>query len=492
MRALKNSLFFLLGVLLVGVPMLVFAETIPAQSIQQPGVISMWGDGRGTGWTDPDPVALCTRILKTAAVGAVLQPLLSSSSEPYRRKYCAWVRDGVYNQGLDFPIVAQGTQCPSGMSYNNQTNVCTGQGCPANQDWTFNQSSNTCTRPDCPSGQSRDPSTGKCDVPQCQLSANAQIGTTRYQLPWPQPNGVTWCIQNCVAYPVPPFNVQGNTAFAYFAVNGAGGAASTCTGSTTTPDTVPNPTTTADPPCNPGDGALAVGQGVKCVPSTTPGATVPPKTSQQQQKQTFPDGSTSTTTITQTCTGEGACSTTTINNVTGPSGNPSGTGQAGAPGTTSGKSDKPAADQPDFCKANPNLQICKGNIAEEGTQKKILEGVESITKPTITDDSSLTEKGQFKESEELKNADKDATDRATGSIDPVSAPKSVWESAMSSGFWGPIPQSGCSPHSSKIGPFQWSFDPCPIASKISDIGAYALWVILAISTFVMLTGGRKA
>lgn len=476
MRALKNSLFFLLGVLLVGVPMLVFAETMPASQQIYYYV--------GTGNVDaPTPTEACTKALAVYNPSGYSGTVTAEATANPRNYTCIASAGGYQNKGGSFATATQQTR----------------EGCPSEGGWTYNGGSGMCTRPDCDPNQTRDPVTGKCDAPKCQLSANAQIGTTRYQLPWPQPNGVTWCIQNCVAYPVPPFNVQGNSAYAYFAVNGAGGAASTCTGSTTTPDTVPNPTTTADPPCNLGDGALAVGQGVKCVPSITPGATVPPKTSQQQQKQTFPDGSTSTTTITQTCTGEGACSTTTINNVIGPSGNPSGTGQAGAPGTSSGKSDKPAADQPGFCAQNPNLQICKGNMAEEGTQKQVLdtskktlEELEKITKPTITDDSSLTEKGQFKESEELKNADKDATDRATGSIDPVSAPKSAWESAMSSGFWGPIPQSGCSPHSSKIGPFQWTFDPCPIASKISDIGAYAMWVILAISTFVMFTGGRKA
>lgn len=464
MRELRNLLYFLLGVFLVSLPILSYAETtLPV---------------RKTYWK------------------MAYYPYTGATSEDACRSFVASNVNYRYHSVSAGGITCNYYDSPSAQySTNTPITYYDFYECPDPvSTWTL--TNGVCTRPDCPPDKPRNPATGLCEAPLCNLPANATIGDTRYKLPWPQPSGVIWCVQGCTAYPIPPFNVDGNTAYARMAVNGAGGSASTCTGSTTTPDTVPNATTTADPPCNPGDGVLAIGNTVKCVPSNTPGATTPPKVTTQQNQQKFPDGSTSTTIITQTCTGEGACTSTTTTNITPAASG--GAGQAGTPGTTTGKSDKPSADQPGFCAQNPNLQICKGNMAEEATQiqvldtaKKTLEQLEMITKPTVTDDSSLTEKGQFKESDELKTADKDASDRATGSIDPISAPKGAWESAMSSGFWSPIPQSGCSPHSSKIGPFQWSFDLCPIASKISDIGAYALWFILAISTFVMLTGGRK-
>lgn len=51
----------------------------------------------------------------------------------------------------------------------------------------------------------------------------------------------------------------------------------------------------------------------------------------------------------------------------------------------------------------------------------------------------------------------------------------------------PIPSSGCSSHSVNFGEHVWVFDPCPVASQISDIASYALWIYLFISTVLLVT-----
>lgn len=468
MRALKNSLFFLLGVLLVGVPMLAFAGTYPATAGYGAASCS-------TVYSSAD--ATCTAAMPNLENGvSYIGPIQRSGTS------------NVWDCTLQYPSGSKQAYRMVQICYS-----CSNGG---------SLSGTTCTKT-CPDGQPLN-ADGTCGS-QCP---QRDYGVSWYQHARGADLSGDYCDSGCTVKLASPLDITDRyeSSTHEWSPLSRWQTGQTCTSSTPSPSSSPTPPVQPkkDPPCAPGEGVIGLKNGaVFCVPSTTPGADNPPRTSREESTKKFPDGSTSTTTTINTCTGAGSCTSTTTTTVTPAAGG--GTGQAGPVGTSTGKTDKPngtagnETEPTNFCKANPSLQMCKGGMNEEATQKQVLdttkktlEELEKITKPTITDDSSLTEKGQFKQTEELKQADKDATDRATGSIDPVSVPKSAWESAMSSGFWGPIPQSGCSPHSSKIGPFQWTFDPCPIASKISDIGAYAMWVILAISTFVMVTGGRKA
>jgi hypothetical protein len=200
-----------------------------------------------------------------------------------------------------------------------------------------------------------------------------------------------------------------------------------------------------------------------------------------------PSGGPSSTTIsttTQTCTGAGSCSstttvinstgTTTTNVAGGPSGN--GKGTATSDGQGNYKLDLPTDYQRDATGNETNKLL--GEIKDKFT-------------PDTSDDSPLSGATHSAASQtELDEKNNLFTQAATGATDPTSGNKSAWSAAMSSGWWEPITLAGCAPIQSSFAGKTWNLDPCPTAAKISDIGAYAMWVALVIGGFVMLTGGR--
>lgn len=245
------------------------------------------------------------------------------------------------------------------------------------------------------------------------------------------------------------------------------------------------------PPCASGQGVMSNSTGkVVCVDGATPGATTPPKVNKSQSTDTKSDGSQIITETTNTCTGEGACSTTTtttvINNTAGQP------GQAGTPGTSTKTTDKPAAEQSTFCAQNPNLQMCKGGMNEEATQKKVLEEIQKLTKPDFSDDSSLQAAKHSDDSQKaLEDENKKFNDAAKGAINPASEQQGVWAAAMNSGWFTPIPQTNCTPFSTTFVGKTFTMNHCPIAAQISEIGGYAMWLMLVVGVFVMVTGGNK-
>lgn len=241
-----------------------------------------------------------------------------------------------------------------------------------------------------------------------------------------------------------------------------------------------------------------MGGKLACLPSGQSPDT--PKVTKSSSTKTYPDGSTKVTTTTQTCTGAGACSsTTTITNTKATSGpNAGGAGQAGDPGTTTDEEDE-SGDTSEFCAKNPNLQVCKGGIAEEGTQKQVLSEVKKISTPDAnTDKSAITNAGKYAETpgyQAAKDADDSLVKYASGVTKnaDVEASKTTIEQALSSGFWTDIPTASCTTPTYVIAghAIEWS-RWCEIVGYIQEIGAYGMWIMLAISVFVMLTGGRQS
>jgi len=272
-----------------------------------------------------------------------------------------------------------------------------------------------------------------------------------------------------------------------------------CTAGNALPSSSANPPTvpTKEPPCAVGENVIGKSTGgVNCVPSTTPDSDTP-KVKKEEKKETFPDGSEKTVTTTETCNGTNACSTTTTTNVTNNSaGQP---GQAGTPGTTTGtgasKDGTATEENPDICAANPNLQICKGGMNEEGTQKKVLQELERFNNPGATNDSELQTKAAtaIAESDAVKNQDSELGKYVSGekTNEGIEGQKGAWASAMSSGWIDPIELGGCAPIVSNFADKVWVLDVCPTAAKISEIGAYAMWFLLAVGAFVMVTGGKQ-
>lgn len=265
------------------------------------------------------------------------------------------------------------------------------------------------------------------------------------------------------------------------------------------PSVVPGGTadTPKQPPCDPGQSIIQMGGKLACLPSGQSPDT--PKVTKSSSTKTYPDGSTKVTTTTQTCNGAGACSTTTtVTNTSATSGaNAGGAGQAGTPGTTTDEEDESDVTS-DFCAKNPSLQVCKGGIAEEGTQKLVLAEVKKISTPDAnTDKSVITNAGKYAETpgyQAAKDADDSLVKYASGGTKnpDVEASKTTFEQALSSGFWTDIPAANCTTPTYVIAghAIEWS-RWCEIVGYIQEIGAYGMWIMLAISVFAMLTGGRQ-
>ena len=498
-RLLRNSLFlffgFLVGVLAVGIPTMAHAETTAATYTNNSPFSSYKYSIPEYACNNKSSAQEACTCAALAASPSATSTVLSQNTSNFQ---CQFKLNG--NNWMQFYGGVFGS-CPVGMTATG--GVCVGYTCPTGQNWTL--SGTSCTRPDCVAPETRDPATGLCaGPPPCTVAANGQLGSTRYAFPYPQPSGVTWCINNCTAYPNmgASSNTVGGTTYAYALVNGAGGSASSCVSSgSNTPIATADPTTTADPPCAAGSGVMSNPEGkVVCVPQGTPGATNPPVVNKKSTPQTNPDGSQTITTVTQTCTGDGACNSVTSTTIT--SATAGGPGTAGTPGTTISNADKPNTNTPGFCAENPGLQICKGGISEEATQLKVekntkdtLDEIKKFSSPTVSDASPI-EGNTFENTtgrQDLTDKDNELKSYASGSLvdSGVTSSKSAWESAMLDGWWEPIDLGACAPFQMTFAGRTVVIDHCEKAALISQIGAYGMWIMLLIGSFVMLTGGRN-
>ena len=115
-----------------------------------------------------------------------------------------------------------------------------------------------------------------------------------------------------------------------------------------------------------------------------------------------------------------------------------------------------------------------------------------------TDKSAITNAGNYAETpgyDAAKEADDNLVKYASGVTKnlEVEASKTTFEQALSSGFWTDIPTASCTTPIYVIAGHEIEWERwCEIVGYIQDVGAYGMWIMLAISVFVMLTGGRQS
>lgn len=373
--------------------------------------------------------------------------------------------------------------------------------CPANSTLT----NGTCV---CASGYTDNGTT--CDIPNpCASKAGeSSYGWITIQIGGPTPYG-SKCTGGCSQYVTGPVtgpdnpngeyytNGKTRTEYAKWQFDG-----STCSAGDSAPvaSTQPPPRPPKEPVCGSNEGVMTTSTGkVHCVPSGTPEASTP-KVDKTSDTKTFPDGSKLTTETTKTTDpSTGVTDTRTSSTATEKTGG--GAGQAGTPGTTTGAGSSSTGTNgsgvpdgtgsSDFCAKNPGIQICKGGMNEEATQKEVRDQLKKLTDPGATSTDPLKNATHTTESEnQLKTENDKFTDAVKGSTDPTASNKSSWQAAMESGWITAVPQTGCVPISGSVGGRNFTIDHCEKASQISDIMSYALWFMLVIGSFVMFTGGQ--
>jgi len=368
--------------------------------------------------------------------------------------------------------------------------------------------------PPCTAPQVRNATTGACEAPPDKCASKAgtisngwyifNVGAT--------PSGAN-CVDGCTmmlepdpSAPMYYTNGKKNRIKMQALYTGA-----SCTGQ----NNVPPPQTAAESPpeppkepeCSPGEGVLTSSTGkVHCVPSGVPDAPKP-KVEKNTEVQNFPDGSKKSTDTTKTTDIE--TGVTDVRTKTTTSGKPDGSpGQAGTPGTSTGSSSSSTSSNgsgtpdgsgsSDFCSKNPGLQICKGGMNEETTQKKVLEAGEKIRDSLSAEnfDPATHLPATIEASTDAKNKLDQAKDTAIADInkfgtgaDPSGGHYQQFKDQMG-GWLGEIPVTGCQPFNAKVGPYQWSFDHCEKALKIAEIFGYCLWVMLAFGVFSLATRNR--
>lgn len=387
--------------------------------------------------------------------------------------------------------------CPSGYTRSGSTctNSTTTYVCPTTGGWTL--SGTSCTRPDCPNGATRQPD-GSC-MSACQEVASLLNGTTAwYSVPVGSGQAMgSYCDSGCAV----TLGVAGtgyytdgkNNSFQRTKhYSGSSCASEPNAPAQFTPEKPKPPVPEKKPPCAAGEGVMTSSSGtIGCVPEGTPNSN-PPVVKKEKETKTNADGTTATTETTTTrdpSTGvEQKTSTTTTKDANG---NTTGvTSSSGTTGTTTaGNPEKPG--DSDFCQKNPGLDICKGNLNKEETQKEVRDELKKLTDPGSTSTDPLKNATHTTESENQLKAENDKfTDAAKGITDPTATSKTSWQQAMESGWFSAIPHSGCTPITGTVGGRQFTIDHCEKASQISDIMSYALWFMLVVGSFVMFTGGQ--
>lgn len=417
-------------------------------------------------------------------------------------------------QGIPNTVTDKYSPCPANYtaSGSNCSNTTTFYECPSTGGWTL--SGQSCTRPDCTPPDVRNSVTGLCVPPACTAGRTFtgsffggwRVGPAANQVVGPSGGSysapVTQCNGGCV------FTSGGATCTSTLAPFVDQAQPITCTGTltetgaecsvdnTATPSTapvIPN----HRPKCLPTEGVLTSSSGtVACVPSGTPSSV--PVVRSDKVVQQFPDGSAKTTETTYTKDPATGVQDTqqTITNTPATAG---GTGMAGTPGTTStGASTQPSTGtdktSAKFCEENAQLQICQGDMNKEETQLLVKQAMEKVKDSLSTEGfDSAQHFNDLDASQTAKDYAADKVAEITGEVakfgtalDPSATKYAQFEDAMG-GWFDPITITGCSPFTANIGPWVWNLDICPIAAKISEIGAYVMWVLLAFGVFALVT-----
>lgn len=475
-RATINSVAFVVGVLLVSIPALVFAGTYPATA---------------TGYVG-------TTVYNTLAVGSLEQcksEMLGAWTNKYPGYNCSggvWVTESDGNVGFHL------SQCGGAGGL-----VCTPRGWECANGGTL--SGRTCTK-ECTEGTLQPDGQCKTICPifdELIWVAKAKSGSEDVT--------GTYCSGGCsVSYSLdlsqPNYYESSSTIWLPLSKRGDGSSCTTPSQSLPGGSPTPPNQPIDDVPCNPGQGVISSSGGkVQCVdPSAVPQADAP-TVKKETSTKTYDDGSQTITTTIQTCTGTGACSTiTTVTNMPSTGG---GAGKAGEPGTTTEAKDtgpnvKNGESQGEFCAMNPNLQICKGGMATEDTLKKVAteETLKKLTDAPEVDDSVITDRSNFASGELIKEGGSyqiqiesqmhSVTDDPRGRVPQEVSNKTAWQSAMESGWFSPIPTSGCAAGTISVAGHVMTLDWCDRFAQVSEILSYAMWIGLLFGVFAMMTGGR--
>lgn len=386
----------------------------------------------------------------------------------------------------------------SGCSHSGWHNLRYSPYCPSG---TFGGAAGayTCSGvPACAAGTSRQPD-GSC-LTVCSVPVNEQVGVGSIYL---RPvGGGKVCVNGCSAYIGGRTYTEGGQTYGQAWSYGV-----QCTGGTEATSTPAGEAPPAEAACHDrGMCSGTVSGATICV--TCDSTSSETKTTKTETPPGAAGPTTTTTTTTTTCVEAGSCSTTTTSSTSGPGGS----------GTSSETTTKPSGAEPDageekpeskpFCEENPESPICKvssfsgtcgAEPACEGDAVQCAQAREAFKlrcalTPNATDDGPIT---SAKHSDAAKDALTEQQQQALDLIngvtpDPSSASRSAWDSAMSSGWFEPITITGCSPLHMEFAGHSVTWDHCPVAAKISDIGSYALWFGLLVGGFVFLTGGRNA
>lgn len=402
------------------------------------------------------------------------------------------VSGDVLSPRIDYQRVCSGLTFPSWISVGGTAS------CP--QGGTLSGSNpptciKTCTAP-----QELQPD-GTCVAPNPCPTSSGQYGWFASPVGSTSLEGVAYCDNGCMVGLNAPSGAN-NPGYSYtngkvriqkYEIVKVGAA---CTSGPAMPTAAQAPNTPTEPPkkpvCAPSEGVLTSSTGaIHCVPSATPGATTP-VVNKQATTTTNPDGTKvieDTTTTRDPSTGVEDKQTTKTTkdangNTTGVTSTSSSSGS-----TNGGNPDSP--NNSDFCQKNPGLQICKGGMNEEATQKKVLEAAEKI-RDRIGEVENLDEVKNATATASEKQAADDKHAEAVAKINdrsfntPASADQASFRSELSSWF-DPVPMTGCQALSSTIGNRVFTLDPCPTAARISEIFEYCLWFGLVVGSFAMVT-----
>jgi hypothetical protein len=401
--------------------------------------------------------------------------------------------------------------CSAGYSLNADYSACVNVSaiyvCPSVGGWTL--SGATCTRPDhCLAGQETSFnifsgfSIGKGKIIKGG-SSNPYVNSTNRC----NDDGCVIDVKSVTECPAVIGTVDKPSPILCYGVGVNTGATCVLTADTSiSPPSVAPVVPTTKPVCSPTQGVLTTSAGtVACIDAGTPSQV--PVIAKSTQVTNYPDGSTKTTTTTYTKDPATQVQDTNVSSATtgvgGATGSGATAGQAGAVGTSTSTGSQSASGgtgaggtddsaKSDLCKDHPDLDLCTGKLNKEETQKKISD---VLSADGFDAETHLAD--GMAESDTVKNDTKSKVDDyvtevkkfGTGS-DIASGSYSEFRDAMG-GWLDPIPSSSCSPFDARIGLWTWHFDHCPIAAKISEIGAYCAWVLLVFGIFSMVTREGK-
>lgn len=369
--------------------------------------------------------------------------------------------------------------------------------CPSTGGWTL--SGTNCTRPACAAGKTRQ-ADGSC-LGACTVAADEQVGAGSIYL---RPtDGGKVCVEGCSAYIGGRTYTEGGQTYGQAWSYGV-----QCTGGTEAADTPAGEAPPAEKACHDrGMCSGTVSGATVCV--TCDSTSSETKTTKTETPPGATGPTTTTTTTKTTCVEAGSCTTTVSTSTSSGAGTGTSSETTKAP---SGAEPKPGEEKPEeakpFCAENPDSPICKvssfsGTCGAEpscdGDAVQCAQAREAFKlrcalTPNITDDGPITAAKHSDASQDKMTEEQQKTlDLINGvTVDPSNDSRTAWQAAMASGWFDAITIAGCSPLHMEFAGHSVTWDHCPVAAKISDIGSYALWFGLVVGAFVFLTGGRNA